>query len=119
MKTMTLPWLVQSTLAAALRPPLSAADGQGVGIFLRVRFEPGSEWISGSEAPLVKRTGRTGLGLHESATVFAPSPVIRRTLKRLAKQAREVWRTDNAAASCAELGIRPEELDAAIQEMAG
>jgi hypothetical protein len=117
-KSTALPWLVQKTLAAAKRAPFAAGEDTGVGIFLRVRLFPGEEWTTGSEPPAVKLSGRVGTGLHESATVFSPSPVIQRTLKRLAKQARDAWHTNNSGAACAELGVTPEELHRAIEEMA-
>jgi hypothetical protein len=119
LKSILLPWLVQSAAAAGKRAPFAADDNSPVGVFLRVRLLPGPEWITGCEPPVVKRSGRTGTGLHESATVVAPSPVIRRTLKRLAKQAREAWSTANAEGACAALGVTPEEMHTAIQEMAG
>ena len=63
-------------------------------------------------------TGRTGTGLHESVTLAGFSPVIHRTLRRLAREAREVWKVENAARGCAELGVSEAELCAANNGMA-
>ncbi len=114
LRTITLPWLMQRALHGASLADKTAA---GIALFLRVRLLPGGEFITTGEPSAVSITGRTIPGLHESASVFAPSPVIRRTLRRLARQAREVLATENAEASCRELGVSAEEMRAAVHEM--
>ncbi len=119
LKTHTLPRLVKNALTAAGRPPLSAPDGPGLGVLIRARFLPGPEWITAEAPPEIKLTGRAFPGLHESATVISPSPVIQRTLRHLAKQARELLKVSGAPAACRELGVTPWELRDAIEEMGG
>ncbi len=114
LKTITLPWLMQRALHGASFVDRGAG---GIAVCLRVRLLPGGEFVTTGEPPAVSITGRTGPGLHESASVFAPSPVIRRSLRRLARQAREVLATQNAAAWCRELGASEQEMRAAVQEM--
>lgn len=113
--TMTLPWLVDRTLRTVQS---FVRDAASLALCLRVRLQPGREFISAAEAPAVAITGRIGPGLHESASVFAPSPVVRRTLRRLASQAREVLATQNAGALCRELNADEENVRAAVLDMA-
>ena len=106
---------MRSALSAAVRPTLSASTSTGIGAFLKVRPFPGPEWIVNTDPISIKCSERIRTGLHESATVFAPSPVIHQTLKRFAKQARNVWHTGNPEAACSDLGVTPEEMQEAIQ----
>jgi hypothetical protein len=119
LKSLTLPWLVQSAAACGRQAPFAITDESGLALFLRVRLLPGPEWISSPDPPAIKRSLRTGTGLHESISIVAPSPVIRRTLQRLARQAQAVWSTASALTACQELGVTPEEMNKAIFDMAG
>ena len=109
LKTITLPWLMDRLLRA-----IPATTASSVGAFVRVRLEAGDEWAIHDEPPAVVLTSRIGPGLHESASVFAASPIIERALKRLAKQGRELLKLDNAAALSASLGTGLEEIRAAV-----
>lgn len=117
LKCITPPGLVESALKAAQRARLTDRETTAAAAFLRVRLKPASEWVSGTEPPEVTTTGRIGPGRHESVSVFSSSPVIRRTLKRLARQAGEVWTAGNAGALCKELGLNETDLRAAIRQM--
>jgi|GEM_PF-5616170 len=118
MKTISLPWLMLRALMTANRAHSPDPRAEAVAAFVRVRLKQGPDWVAGDQPPLVALTGRTGPGLHESASLFGPSPLIRRTLKRLARQAREVWAIENAALACAGMGVTADELRLAIGELA-
>lgn len=114
-KETTLPRLTERLIRTA--GTMHMTDAQAIAAFLRVRLHPGDEWMQ-DDAPLaISVTGRTGIGLHESATVFAASPVIRRTLITLEKQARELLKLKSAASLCAQLRVSEEELRDAIDSM--
>ncbi len=116
LKTITLPWLMQRTLRAASSLTREAAS---VMLCLRVHLLAGGEFIINDDPPAVDLTGRIGPGLHESASVFAPSPGIGSLLRRLARQAREVMATQNAAELCRELGVTEATVCSAISDMTG
>ena len=115
LKETVLPSLTEKVLRVAEAAHMTEA--QAVAAFLRVRLQPGDEWTQNDSPPGVVHSGRVGTGLHESASVFAESPVIRRTLVRLQKQARELMKLQSAASLCAQLGVGEEELQEAIHEM--
>jgi hypothetical protein len=117
-RSLTLPWLVKRTLATAareMRPPADSA----VFLSLRVRVRPGSELITRDDLPVVSLSGRIDPAIHESATVFAPSPDILRDLRRTGRHAAAWCRLDNARAACDELGIPLEQARDAIRELTG
>ena len=114
LKTITLPWLMERTRRTAQS---FDRDTAALAICLRVRLVQGGELITSGEPPAVAISRRIGPGLHESVSVFAPSPVIRRTLRRLARQAREVLATQNAATLCRELNADEAMVRAAVLEM--
>ena len=114
LKTIKLSWLVQRALRTAQNFTRNAAV---VAVCLRVRLLPGAEFVTSDHSPAVSLTGRTGPGLHESASVFAPSPVIGRVLRGLARQARDVLATRNAAALCRDLNVSVDTVRGAISEM--
>ena len=112
LKATTLPWLMQRAVKVS-----GMEQAPALAAFLRVRLEPGDAWVQ-DDAPLhVRLTGRTGVGLHESAVVVAESPVIRRTLHRLARQARELLKLESAPSLCAQLGVSMEEVRAAVEAL--
>ena len=112
LKATTLPWLMQRAVNVS-----GMAEAPALAAFLRVRLEPGDAWVH-DDAPLhVRLTGRVGVGRHESAVVVAESPVIRRTLHRQARQARELLKLENAPSLCAQLGVSMEEVRAAVEAL--
>ncbi len=114
LKTITLPWLMQRTLRAATSLTREAA---AVMLCLRVHLLAGGEFIISDDPPAIDLSGRIGPGLHESASGFAPSPVIGSLLRRLARQAHEVMATQNAAELCRDLGVTEATVRSAISDM--
>jgi len=108
LKSLTLPWLMARAVPACTVPHA---------VFLRTRLEPGDEWVHHDAPPVVSLTGRAGPGRQESVTVVAEMPVIRRTLRRLARQARELLKLDNAPALAAQIGAGMDQLQEAIAAM--
>lgn len=117
LRTVTLPWLVKAALRRAIDAKFLDAEAPALGLFPRVRFYPGPDWITSDAPPEISATGRTTPGLHESVTVAGSCPVIQRTLRRLARQAMEIWKVDGAARGCAELGVSEAEMKDAIHGM--
>lgn len=115
-KETLLPHLTERVLRGAAAAQMT--ESPEVAAFLRVRLVPDGEWTQDDDAPqAVSPGGRVRTGVHESASVFAESPVIRRTLGRLQKQARELLLLENAAALCVQLGVSEEELREAVHSM--
>ena len=115
LKTTTLPWLMQRALRAATS---LTREATAVMLCLRVRLLASGEFLISDDPLAVDLTGRSGPGLHESAAVFAPSPVIGTLLRRLARQAREVLATQSAGELCRELGATVTAVRSAVSEMA-
>ena len=115
LKTITLPWLMQRAQRAASS---LARDAAAVMLCLRVHLLAGGEFMISDDPAAVELTGRIGPGLHESASAFAASPVIGSLLRRLARQARAVLATENAAELCRELGASEAAVRSAISDMA-
>ncbi len=112
LKTIPLPWLMERAIRLA-----GSAAVPALGAFLRLRLQPGGPWVQREAPPAVQLSGRTGTGLHESAVVVAESRQITRTLRRLQRQGRELLRLENAAALAAQLGVRVQELQSAVETL--
>lgn len=108
LKSMTLPWLMTRATPSCAGP---------LAVFLRARLEPGDEWVQHDAPPVVRMPGRTAPGSNESVTVVADMPIIRRTLRRLARQARELLKLENAPALAEQIGAGMGQLQEAIAAM--
>jgi len=112
LKAPALPWLMERALQR-----MGCAETPAGAAFLRLRLEPGDAWAQDEQPAVIRMTGRVGIGLHESAVVASASPVIGRTLRRLARQARELLKLVNAPALCAQLGVGMAELRCAVEAL--
>jgi hypothetical protein len=110
----TLPQLQRDVLRAAGHSPFAPLErAEAAAVFVRARLRHRAD-----EPPLVEVSGHMPPGSQESAAVFAPSPAVPRTLRRMAKQARMALRADGAARFCAAQGVSAEALEAAIAALA-
>lgn len=115
MKVITLPWMVQALAVHALP---TSGTGESVALFLKTRPVARFDWVVTDDPVVLQLTGRIRTGIHESATVFAPLPVVFRTLRRLQREALALWTEWAAGRLDADLGVEPEVLAEAIRIMA-